>query len=217
MDISGDLSGYLEDGFWTRRHSELQQRVLHIESLKQSLLQQLQQRQQTLQSIQVEQQQQQLQQQQQQQSHSWRQEDGQRMDATLLPIPDAANTMLTSPLITQHSSSTTFPPQRVFVGGVGFDLSAIAEGDSFQSDSKLDSQLDSFHGLPTSAKVVRSATETDKFLPRDLSLAETFDHYWKTLTSETLTSLETGKLSRCLFSESFSSKPAHSKPQSYHA
>ena len=160
MDLSGDLSGFLEDDFWTRRHAELQQRIHHIESLKQSLLHQLRERQDTLETIQAD----------------------DELERELVP-----NGIMISAALPPSSSSRPG----------AFDLSTIIEGDTI-SDSKLDSfhglptSVDSFHGLPT------STVHHDKLkssILQNSSLLETWEN-WKSLASETVTSLETGKLSR---------------------
>ena len=204
MDVSGDLSGILEDNFWTRRHGELQQRIQHVEMLKQSLLQQLQERRETLDELGV------------------RDVDA-APSSQAAPFPAAThpasiraaatlpNPPLSVPTLShlfgiglpsnpapqvnslQHEIAPiaafsdemapidSFPDTTLTSrhGQRGFDLSTIVEGDST-------SLTDSFHGLPYAQKTAISQLS---------HLLDTFDN-WKSLASETFTSLETGKISR---------------------
>ena len=146
-DISGDLSGYLDDEFWTRRHAELQQRILRVESLKEDLLTQLRQRRDTLASFD---------------------------DARGTPMAARAAVSVDAVPSSLPANVTAAPPptSSVVPSAHLYDLSTIFEGDSSLTDSKLDS----FFGRRTSAV---STT-----------------HDWRALTSETLTSMESGKLSR---------------------
>ena len=145
-DISGDLSGYLDDEFWTRRHAELQHRILRVESLKEDLLTQLQQRRDTLASI----------------------DDARGASMTAVSAVASSHPVDSAAGPPPTTKTSTVAPSTHF-----YDLSTILEGDSSLTDSKLDS----FFGRRTSAAVSTA-------------------HDWKALTSETLTSLESGKLSR---------------------